>query len=181
MTGKFTAILATAAFCAGCFASAVPRITPAVGAGAVGDSRLVVPDVIIDRIASTWAPITAALNGFVEGRHANYNWDHQIPRIEGWPSCDPACWGSEHRAGGAKSEAVMSVGRSAASIKTKAMDPVRKGDRLPKGLPAKPRSGFSPWLERVPASSKPMLPGCEPAFSSVADPAHAHIYGRCVT
>jgi|SRR4051794_3822355 hypothetical protein len=181
MIGKSTAVLATAAFCAGFFASAVPRITPHVLAGALGNSRLVVPKVIIDKIALRWVPMAAAFNGFVEGPLANYNWGHRIARVEGWPSCDPTCWTSEHGTGGAKSEAVVTVGRSAANTSAKAMNPVRKADRFPEGLLAKQRPSFSPRLEMAPASSKPMPPGCEPAFSSVADPAHAHLYGRCLT
>src|SRR3954465_8105006 len=107
MTGKSPAVLATAAFCAGFFASEAPRITPDVLAGALGDSSLVVPEVTIDKIASTWVPIAAGRTGCVGGPPANCSWGPRTTPTGGWPSCDPTCWGSGHGTGGAKSEAVV--------------------------------------------------------------------------
>jgi hypothetical protein len=48
-----------------------------------------------------------------------------------------------------------------------------KGDRLP----LKRSSAAS-----LPVAGKVQLPvGCDPAFSRVADPAHAHVFGRCIS
>ena len=51
-----------------------------------------------------------------------------------------------------------------------------KGDRLPLALTHTP-SIPSP---SVSTSSRPPI-GCEPAFSRAADPARAHIFGRCIS
>ena len=51
-----------------------------------------------------------------------------------------------------------------------------KGDRLPSGV----------TLRHTPTLSSPAVPaapptGCDPAFSRVAEPRRAHIFGRCIT
>ena len=55
---------------------------------------------------------------------------------------------------------------------------VNKGDRLPQA-PAERPSHSSPSTEAVVPSKRVPL-GCDPAFSPVADPAHANIYKRCL-
>jgi hypothetical protein len=51
--------------------------------------------------------------------------------------------------------------------------PTNKGDRLP----LKPISAAS-----LPGGAKAQPPvGCDPAFSRAADPARAHIFGRCIS
>lgn len=59
------------------------------------------------------------------------------------------------------------------------VDRTNKGDRLPQSV----------RLTREPPSSSPTVSalrrkvplGCDPAFSSAADPEHAGIFGRCAT
>ena len=51
-----------------------------------------------------------------------------------------------------------------------------KGDRLPLALKHNP-SISSPSASTL---SRPPI-GCEPAFSRAADPARAHIFGRCIS
>ena len=53
-----------------------------------------------------------------------------------------------------------------------------KGDRLPQALIHRQRSTESNIVR--PSSTRAPL-GCDPAFSSVADPAMAHIFKRCMT
>jgi hypothetical protein len=55
-----------------------------------------------------------------------------------------------------------------------------KGDRIVQMSAVRQPSNLFAAPEAVPASTQRMLPGCEPAFSSVADPLRAHIYRRCV-
>jgi hypothetical protein len=177
MTGKSMAIIA-AAFCAGLFASPGPDTGPAAAAGPVEDSSLVVPNIVtIDRFAALWRPTTGVVHGLFEGHHTNYNWDHNNARSEGWPYCDPACW---RGAGSAHVGGALTVGRSADGTSANAINRIRKGS-LPEGLVAKQNPSLPSSFERALPLSKPILPpGCEPAFSSVADPARSHIYGRCI-
>ena len=51
-----------------------------------------------------------------------------------------------------------------------------KGDRLPGGAILK----HTPPLSSPAASTAPPI-GCDPAFSRVAEPRRAHIFGRCIT
>jgi hypothetical protein len=53
---------------------------------------------------------------------------------------------------------------------------INKGDRLPRASTPKQSAKIS--LQGRTARSK--LVGCDPAFSPIADPAHAHIVGRCM-
>jgi hypothetical protein len=180
MTGKGMAIIA-AAFCAGFFASAVPDKGPGVAADPVEDSGLVVPNIVtMDRFAALWTPTAAAVPGLVERHRTNYSWDHKIARSEGWPFCDPACWRGGRGADSAHAGAALTVGRSAADTSAKAINRIQKEDRLAEGLVAKQSPSFPSSFERALPLSKPILLGCEPAFSSVADPARSHIYGRCM-
>jgi hypothetical protein len=57
-------------------------------------------------------------------------------------------------------------------------NPAKKGDRLPMTDAAKARTP-SFYMK----SSSPRRPplGCDPMFSPIADPAHASLYGRCMT
>jgi len=55
---------------------------------------------------------------------------------------------------------------------------VNKGDRLSQA-PAGRSSHSSPSTEAVTPPKRVPL-GCDPAFSPVADPAHANIYKRCI-
>jgi hypothetical protein len=54
-----------------------------------------------------------------------------------------------------------------------------KGDRLPQSSTlTQPASNLSPTERALPIA----IPlGCDPAFSPVADPMHAYIFGRCMT
>ena len=57
-------------------------------------------------------------------------------------------------------------------------NPAQKGDRLPMTSAAK---ALTPSFYTK--SSSPRRPplGCDPMFSPIADPAHASLYGRCMT
>jgi len=56
---------------------------------------------------------------------------------------------------------------------------VNKGDRLSQAPPVDRPSHSSPSTEAViPPKRVPL--GCDPAFSPVADPAHANVYKRCI-
>jgi hypothetical protein len=180
MMGKAMAIIA-AALCAGFFASAVLDTGPDVAAGPVEDSGLVVPNIVtMDRFAALWTPTAAAFHGLIERHHANYSWDHKVAHSEGWPYCDPACWRGGRGADSAHVGAVPTIGQSAAGTSETAINRIRKGDRLTKKLFAKQYPSFPSSFESALPSSKPILLGCDPAFSSVADPARSHIYGRCM-
>lgn len=52
----------------------------------------------------------------------------------------------------------------------------QKGDRLPQASIAYPRPNDS----EISTSPKPVPLGCDPAFSPVAAPQFAHIFGRCM-
>jgi hypothetical protein len=180
MTGNALAII-VAAFCAGFFGSALPDTGPDVEVGPVEDSGLVVPNIVtLDRFAALWTPTAAAVHGLVERHHTPYSWGHKIARSEGWPYCDPACWRGGQGADSTRVGTVLTVGQSAAGSSAKAINRIPKGDRLPEGLLAKQNPSFPSSFERELPSSKPILLGCDPAFSSVADPARSHIYGRCM-
>ena len=60
------------------------------------------------------------------------------------------------------------------------VDWANKGDRLPYASRSKTRVN-SPFLATTPQvlPKRPPL-GCDPAFSSVADPAQARVYRRCL-
>ena len=51
-----------------------------------------------------------------------------------------------------------------------------KGDRLPSGVTLR----HTPTLSSPAVSAAPPI-GCDPAFSRVAEPRRAHIFGRCIT
>ncbi len=67
-------------------------------------------------------------------------------------------------------------GEQAVSV---SVDRINKGDRLPYALRSQPRvnSSLSTTTPQVPPKRPPL--GCDPAFSSLADPTQAHIYKRC--
>jgi len=180
MTGKAMAIV-VAALCAGFLASAVPDTGHDVANGPVEDSGLVVPHIVtLNRFAALWTRTAAAVDGLVERHHTSYSWGHKIARSEGWPYCDPACWRGGQGADSAHVGTVLTVGQSAAgSSSAKAINRVPKGDRLPEGSLVKQNPSLPSSFERELPSSKPIL-GCDPAFSSIADPARSHIYGRCM-
>jgi hypothetical protein len=178
MTGKAMAIVA-AALCASFFASSVPDTDRDVANGSVEDSDLVVPHIVIlERLAAVWT--RTAVDGVAERHHISYSWGHKIARYEGWPYCDPACWRGGQGADSANVGAVPTVGQSAAGSSSKAINRIPKGNRLPQGSLAKQNPSYPSSFERELPSSKPILLGCDPAFSSVADPARLHIYGRCM-
>jgi len=54
----------------------------------------------------------------------------------------------------------------------------KKGDRLPMASATKAHASL-PYTK--PASAKRPPLGCDPMFSPIADPAHASLYGRCMT
>ena len=179
MTGKAMAIVA-AALCAGFFARAVPDTGHDVAYGPVEDSGLVAPHIVtLDRFAALWTRSAAAVDGLVERHHTSYRWEHKNARSEGWPYCDPACWRSGQGADSARVGIVLTVSQSAAGASAKAINRIPKGDRLPEGSLVKQNPSFPSSFERELPSSKPIL-GCDPAFSSIADPARSHIYGRCM-
>jgi hypothetical protein len=180
MTGKAMAIIAVAVS-AGFFASAVPDTGPDVAAGPVEDSGIAAPNIVtMDRFAALWTPTAAADHGLIERHHTNYSWGHNIAPSEGWPYCDPACWRGGRGADSAHVGAVLTISQSAAGTSETAINRIRKGDRLTERLFAKQDPSFPSSFESALPSSKPILLGCEPAFSSVADPARSHIYGRCM-
>ena len=57
-------------------------------------------------------------------------------------------------------------------------NPAKKGDRLPMTSAAKART---PSFYARPSSPRRPPLGCDPMFSPIADPAHASLYGRCMT
>jgi hypothetical protein len=60
---------------------------------------------------------------------------------------------------------------------TESVDRMHKGDRLfPLSNPARPADNSK--TTKVPTI---VPPGCDPAFSPVADPERGRIFGRCVT
>jgi hypothetical protein len=180
MTGKAMAIVA-AALCAGFFASAIPDTGHDVANGPVEDSGLVAPHIVtLDKFAALWTRSAAPVRGLVKRHHTSYNWDHKNARSEGWPYCDPACWRGGQGADSAHVGTVLTVGQSAAGSSAKAVNRIPKGDRLPDASLAKKNPSFPSSFERELPSSKSILLGCDPAFSSVADPARSHIYGRCI-
>jgi hypothetical protein len=56
---------------------------------------------------------------------------------------------------------------------------ILKGDRLPSMLTAKRSTHNSTSIETKLLPTRAPL-GCDPAFSTVADPARGHIYRRCM-
>ncbi len=57
-----------------------------------------------------------------------------------------------------------------------AVNRINKGDRLPLALKLTPDISL-PLVSTLP---RPPV-GCDPAFSRAADPARAHIFGRCMS
>ncbi len=53
----------------------------------------------------------------------------------------------------------------------------KKGDRLPTSAAKAP----TPSFYAKPSSPRRPPLGCDPMFSPIADPAHASLYGRCMT
>jgi hypothetical protein len=176
MNGKALAIIA-AAFCAGLFVSVVPSVAPDVAAGPAEDSDLVRPNILtLDKFAAMGAPG----QGTVEARLPVDSWSRKIVRVEGWPYCDPACQRGGREADGALAIATdRSLVRNAPST-TVSISRTLKGDRLRLGSFGKPNQIFSPSAEPAPSLPKRVPFGCDPAFSPVAEPAHAHIYKRCL-
>ena len=62
---------------------------------------------------------------------------------------------------------------------TTSVDRMHKGDRLPQATKLQ-RPQISSNFKKVSPPTK-VPPGCDPAFSPVADPEHGRIFGRCVT
>jgi len=56
-----------------------------------------------------------------------------------------------------------------------------KGDRLPRALPPSASSQRQSGSHEIPKSGERPPLGCEPAFSPVAAPERAGIFGRCAT
>ena len=71
---------------------------------------------------------------------------------------------------------VSTPGAASAAQHAVSVNRTNKGDRLPLAL--KRTSNVSP--PAVAVKSRPPV-GCDPAFSGVADPARAHIFGRCIS
>ncbi len=59
---------------------------------------------------------------------------------------------------------------------TVSVNRTNKGDRLPLALKLTPNTSSSLVL----TLPRPPI-GCDPAFSRAANPAHAHIFGRCIS
>ena len=77
---------------------------------------------------------------------------------------------------GAFPAAVSTPGAASAAQLAVSVNRTNKGDRLPLAL--KRTSNVS--SPAVAVKSQPPV-GCDPAFSRVADPARAHIFGRCIS
>lgn len=169
-----------AAFCAGLFVSAAPGIAPDVAASPAEDGGLLVPNIVtIDKFAAMWAPIVATVRR-VETRHADGIWDRKLAPAQSWPYCDPACQRGGQGADIPHIEGVTTIERSTASANANAVNRTRKRDRLSEQPLAKQNPDVSPSTETAPASPKRIPLGCDPAFSSAADPARAHIFKRCL-
>lgn len=56
--------------------------------------------------------------------------------------------------------------------------PAKKGDRLPMTSAANARI---PSFYAKPSSPRRPPLGCDPMFSPIANPAHASVYGRCIS
>ncbi len=59
------------------------------------------------------------------------------------------------------------------------VDRTKKGDRLPQSVEL--AHGPTSSLPATSAFSRKVPLGCDPAFSAVADPARANIFGRCTS
>ncbi len=68
---------------------------------------------------------------------------------------------------------VSNAGLAKAAQSNVLVNRATKGDRLP---PKRTSAASLP----VAGKAKPPV-GCDPAFSRVADPAHAHVFGRCIS
>ena len=77
---------------------------------------------------------------------------------------------------GAFPAAVSTPGAASTAQHAVSVNRTNKGDRLP--LTLKRTSNVS--SPAVAVKSRPPV-GCDPAFSRVADPARAHIFGRCIS
>jgi hypothetical protein len=182
MKGKALAII-TAAFCAGLFVALAPDVAPDVAAGPAEDSGLVVPHIVtIDKFAAMWAPAAAAIQRAIDRRRHNRGRDRNI-LTQGWPYCDPACLRGGHEADGVPAAHGTTVGRSALkndSTASVTVNRTHKGNRLPHVSSAKQNPNLPSSAQTPPTSRKRVPLGCDPAFSSVADPARADIYKRCM-
>jgi hypothetical protein len=58
-------------------------------------------------------------------------------------------------------------------------NPAKKGDRLPMTSAVKAGAGTPSFYTKSSSRHPPV--GCDPMFSPIADPAHASLYGRCMT
>jgi hypothetical protein len=74
---------------------------------------------------------------------------------------------------GAFPAAVSTPGAARTAQHTVSVNRTAKGDRLP-------LEGTSAVLLPMTVKAHPPV-GCDPAFSRVADPARAHIFGRCIS
>lgn len=182
MRGTIPAI-AAAAFSAGLFIVVAPSAIPSVAAGPAEDGGLVETNIVtIDKFAAMWASPTRTGQGAVEAHRPIYDWGRKSVRTEGWPFCDPACQRGGRQADHAL--IVLTANRPAAkSTPTHSISVNRtnKSDRLRSAWSMRSGSRPIPLSESAPALPKQVPLGCDRAFSSVADPAHAHIYKRCIT
>lgn len=175
--------LVAVAFCAGLFVSVVPMVATDVAAGPAKDSDLAEPSIVmIDEFAAMWASSAARGQGAVDGRRLVDSWSRKTIRVDGWPYCDPACQRGGQETDGAHDGLAdhRSVVKNTPTTRI-SVNRTHKSDRLHQELAIKPNPTLSPSTEPTPALPKPIPLGCDPAFSSVADPAHAHIYKRCMT
>jgi hypothetical protein len=62
---------------------------------------------------------------------------------------------------------------------TTSVDRMHKGDRLPQATKLQRPQISSSFTKVSPPTKVP--PGCDPAFSPVADPERGPVFGRCVT
>ena len=156
MRAKTIAVVA-AAFVAGLFVSITPGTVPDVAAGSVEDSRLIVPNFVpsvgtLDRLAAMWVPMATASKRTVQVHRRNAKPGSRIDRTDDWPFCDPACLQASQQ------------GR----------------DRLPQESIVRKKPALPASIKASSTLKKPVPLGCDPAFSPVADPAHADVYKRCI-
>lgn len=182
MRGTIPAI-AAAALSAGLFVVVAPSAAPSVAAGPAEDSGLVEPNIVTtDKFAAMSASPTRTGQGAVEAHRPVDYWGRKSVRAEGWPFCDPACQHGGQQADDAL--IVLTANRPAVkSTPTHSISVNRtsKSDRMRSAWSMRSGSKPRPLSESAPALPKQVPLGCDRAFSSVADPAHAHIYKRCIT
>jgi len=66
-----------------------------------------------------------------------------------------------------------------AKLSVTSVNRTHKGDRLPQASNLQRPESNSNFMKLSPSRNVP--PGCDPAFSPVADPERGRIFGRCVT